>query len=241
MVMHHGSTEVGYNVQTAVDEKHQLIVEHEVTNDPTDHAHLAEMAVRAKETLGVEQLEVVADMGYYDGAEVKQCVEAGITTYVPKPLTSVNRKRGLFTKQDFSYDEEKDCYGCPQGEELTYRYESFEQNRLIRYYTTSKCLTCPIKHRCTTNQRGRRITRWVDEKLLEEMARRVRARPEVMRRRQQLSEPPFGTIKRAMGHGYFLMKGLNKVGAEMSLTILSYNIKRVINILGVKKMIEALS
>ncbi len=241
MVMHHGSTEVGYNVQTVVDEQHQLIVEHEVTNDPTDHAHLAEMAVRAKETLGLEQLEVVADMGYYDGAEVKQCAQAGITAYIPKPLTSVNRKRGLFTKQDFVYDEAKDCYRCPQGEELTYRYESLEQNRLIRYYTTSKCLMCPIKHRCTTSQRGRRITRWVDEKLLEEMARRVRARPEVMRRRQQLSEPPFGTIKRAMGHSYFLMKGLHKVGAEMSLTVLSYNVKRVINIIGVKKMIEAVT
>ena len=94
MVMHHHSTEVGYNVQTVVDEQHQLIVEHEVTNDPTDHAHLAEMALRAKETLGVEKLEVVADMGYYDGAEVKQCAAAGITTYIPKPLTSVNRKRG---------------------------------------------------------------------------------------------------------------------------------------------------
>ncbi|MGH3848466.1 MAG: IS1182 family transposase [Pseudonocardiaceae bacterium] len=241
MVMHHGSTEVGYNVQTAVDEKHQLIVEHEVTNDPTDHAHLAEMALRAKETLGVEQLEVVADMGYYDGAEVKQCAKAGITTYIPKPLTSVNQKRGLFTKQDFLYDEAKDCYRCPAGAELTYRYESFEQNRLIRYYLTSQCLNCPIKDKCTTNQRGRRITRWVDEKLLEDMARRVRARPQVMRRRQQLSEPPFGTIKRAMGHGYFLMRGLNKVGAEMSLTVLSYNIKRVINIIGVKKMIEALT
>ena len=241
MVMHHGSTEVGYNVQTVVDEKHQLIVEHEVTNDPTDHAHLAEMALRAKETLGVEQLEVVADMGYYDGAEVKQCAQAGITTYIPKPITSVNQKRGLFTKQDFVYDEAKDCYRCPQGEELTYRYESFEQGRQIRYYTTSKCRDCPIKHRCTTNQRGRRITRWVDEKFLEDMARRVRARPELMRRRQQLSEPPFGTIKRAMGHGYFLMRGLNKVGAEMSLTVLSYNIKRVINLIGVKKMIEAVT
>src|SRR6266571_3417447 len=238
MVMHHGSTEVGYNV---LDEKHQLIVEHEVTNDPTDHAHLAEMALRAKETLGVEQLEVVADMGYYDGAQVKRCAQAGITAYIPKPITSVNRKRGLFIKQDFVYDEAKDCYRCPQGEELTYRYESFEQGRQIRYYTTSKCLTCPIKHRCTTNQRGRRITRWVDEKFLEDMARRVRARPEVMRRRQQLSEPPFGTIKRAMGHGYFLMRGLNKVGAEMSLTVLSYNLKRVINLIGVKKMIEAVT
>ena len=125
MIMHHHSTEVGYNVQTAVDEKHQLIVEHEVTNDPTDHAHLAEMAVRAKETLEVEQLEVVADMGYYDGAEVKQCAEAGITTYIPKPITSVNQKRGLFTKQDFTYDAAKDCYRCPAGAELTYRYESF--------------------------------------------------------------------------------------------------------------------
>ncbi len=237
MVMHHRSTEVGYNVQTVVDEQHQLIVEHEVTNDPTDHAHLAEMALRAKETLGVEQLEVVADMGYYDGAEVKQCAEAGITTYIPKPITSVNQKRGLFTKQDFVYDEAKDCYRCPQGEELNYRYESFEQGRLIRYYTTTKCHGCPLKSKCTTNQRGRRITRWVDEKLLEDMARRVRARPEIMRRRQQLSEPPFGTIKRAMGHGYFLMRGLNKVGAEMSLTILSYNIRRVINIIGVKKML----
>jgi transposase len=241
MVMHHGSTEVGYNVQTAVDEQHQLIVEHAVTNDPTDHAHLAEMALRAQETLDVEQLEVVADMGYYDGAEVKQCAEAGIKTYIPKPLTSVNRKRGLFTKQDFVYDEAKDCYRCPAGEELTYRYESFELNRQIRYYATPKCLSCPIKQQCTTNQRGRRISRWVDEKLLEDMARRVRARPELMRRRQQLSEPPFGTIKRAMNQGYFLMKGLDKVGAEMSLTVLSYNLKRAINILGVKKLIEALT
>jgi transposase len=241
MVMHHGSTEVGYNVQTVVDEKHQLIVEHEVTNDPTDHAHLAEMALRAKATLGVEQLAVVADMGYYDGAEVKQCSEAKITTYIPKPLTSVNKKRGLFTKQDFVYEEAKDCYRCPAGAELSYRYESFEQGRLIRYYTTTKCADCPIKEKCTTNQRGRRITRWVDEKLLEEMARRVRARPELMRRRQQLSEPPFGTIKRAMGHSYFLMKGLPKVGAEMSLTVLSYNLKRVINLIGVKKMIEAVT
>src|SRR5258706_8229058 len=151
MVMHHGSTEVGYNVQTVVDEQHQLIVEHEGTNDPTDHAHLAEMALRAKETLGVAQLEVVADMGYYDGAEVKQCAEAGITAYIPKPLTSVNKKRGLFTKQDFVYEEAKDCYRCPAGEELTYRYQSFEQGRQIRYYTTSKCRDCPIKHRCTTN------------------------------------------------------------------------------------------
>jgi len=241
MIVHFNSTDVCYNVQTAVDEQHQLIVEHEVTNDPTDHAHLAEMAVRAKDTLGVEQLEVVADMGYYDGAEVKQCAAAGITTYIPKPITSVNQKRGLFTKQDFVYDEAKDCYRCPAGAELYFRYESFEQNRQIRYYTTSQCRSCPIKAQCTTSQGGRRITRWVDEKLLEDMARRVRARPELLRRRQQLSEPPFGTIKRAMNQGYFLMKGLDKVSAEMSLTVLSYNLKRAINIIGVKNLIAAVT
>ena len=153
----------------------------------------------------------------------------------------MNQKRGLFIKQDFVYDPAKDCYRCPAGAELTYRYESFEQGRQIRYYTTAKCADCPIKEKCTTNARGRRITRWVDEKLLEDMARRVRARPEVMRRRQQLSEPPFGTIKRGMNQGYFLMRGLNKVGAEMSLTVLSYNLKRVINLIGVKKMIAAVS
>jgi hypothetical protein len=180
-------------------------------------------------------------MGYYDGAEVKQCAAAGITTYIPKPITSVNQKRGLFTKQDFVYDEAKDCYRCPAGAELSYRYESFELHRRIRYYTTNKCLACPIKSKCTTNQRGRRISRWVDEKLLEDMARRVRARPDLMRRRQQLSEPPFGTIKRAMNQGYFLTKGLSKVGAEMSLTVLSYNLKRAINILGVNKLIEAVT
>src|SRR5262245_39342399 len=147
MIVHFNSTDVCYNVQTAVDEKHQLIVAHEVTNDPTDHAHLAEMARRAKEPLGVEQLAVVADMGYYDGAEVKQCAAAGIQTYIPKPITSVNQKRGLFTKQHFVYEEAKDCYRCPAGAELHYRYESFEQNRLIRYYTTSKCLTCPLKEK----------------------------------------------------------------------------------------------
>ena len=180
-------------------------------------------------------------MGYYDGAEVKQCAEAGVTTYIPKPLTSVNQKRGLFTKQDFTYDQAKDCYRCPAGKELIYRYESFELGRQIRYYATSKCLDCPIKSKCTTNQRGRRISRWVDEKLLEDMARRVRARPELMRRRQQLSEPPFGTIKRGMNQGYFLMRGLHKVGAEMSLTVLSYNLKRVINIVGVQKLIAAVT
>jgi transposase len=146
-------------VQTVVDAKHKLIVEHEVTNEPTDQAQLSKMAVRAKQTLGVEQLEAVADCGYYDGAEVKQCTEEGITVYVAKPQTSANRKQGLFTKEDFRYNPEKDCYLCPAGKELDYRFDTVELGRHIHYYSTNECKRCEIKPQCTRNKRDRRITR----------------------------------------------------------------------------------
>ncbi len=191
------ATDVCYNVQVAVDAKHKLIVEHEVTNDVTDQSHLSEMARRAKETLQVEGMEVVADMGYFDGEEVKKCVENGITPYVAKPSTSANRKRGLFTKEQFTYDRERDCYICPQGADLNYRFETVEAGRHIRYYATARCRDCPLKPRCTGNKNGRRITRWVDEHLLEEMAERVKANREMMKQRQQIVEHPFGTLKRA--------------------------------------------
>lgn len=241
VVTHFGVTDVCYNVQTAVDAKHKLIVEHEVTNNPTDHAQLSEMAVRTKETLQVEEMKVVADMGYFDGAEVKKCAEANITAYVAKPQTSSSKKRGLYTKEEFTYAKERDVYLCPQGEELTYRFESVEAGRHIKYYATPKCRGCPAKAQCTTSADGRRITRLVDEDLLDEMAERVKANPQLMKQRQQLAEHPFGTIKRAMVSSYFLMKGLKKVSAEMSLTVLCYNLKRVLNILGVEKLIAAVT
>ena len=232
-------TDVCYNVQTVVDSLHKLILEHEVTNDPTDQAQLSKMAVRAKQVLGVEGLEVVADRGYYDGAEVKKCEQAGITVYVAKQQTSANQKRGLFTKEDFRYDSQKDCYVCPAGKELIYRRDSLELGRHIRYYSTKECSRCQIKRQCTRNKRVRRITRWIDEEILERMSERVRANPQKMKKRKELAEHPFGTMKRGMNSGYFLMRGIKKVAAEMSLTVLGYNMKRVINILGVQKMLEA--
>jgi transposase len=241
MVVGQRSADVCYNVQVAVDAKHKLIVEHEVTNAVTDQQHLAEMAVKAQETLQVEQLEVVADRGYYDGEEVKKCVEDGITPYISKPRTSANKKRGLFTKEEFRYDTERDCYVCPQGAALTFRFESVELGRHIRYYATPQCRGCPIRAQCTRNKGGRRITRWKDEGLLEEMGKRVRDNPELMKSRKEIVEHPFGTMKRTMTSGYFLMRGMKKVAAEMSLTVLCYNIKRVLNILGIEKMIEAVS
>jgi transposase len=234
-------TDVAYNVQVSVDEKHKLIVDHEVTNEVTDRDLLSYMAKRAKELLDVEELEVLADMGYYHGKEVKTCWEAGIMPYIPKPQTSASRKRGLFSKEDFRYDPEQDCYWCPAGKKLTYRFQTTEKGRAIKYYASSACASCAIKAQCTRNKGGRRITRWVDEDLLDEMERRVRGDPEKMKLRKRLAEHPFGTIKHHWDQGHFLTRKLPNVRAEMALTILAYNIKRAIKILGVQRMIEALA
>jgi len=234
-------TQVSYNVQVSVDEKHKLIVDHAVTNQVTDRSLLGQMAKRAKHILGVEELDVLADMGYYDGQQVKDCLDEGITPYIPKPDTSANKKLGLFTKKDFRYDPELDCYCCPAGQKLTFRFQREEKGRIRRYYATSACSNCSIKSKCTRSKTGRRISRWDYEEVMEEMQLRVQLCPDKVKLRKQLAEHPFGTIKHHMNQGHFLMKGLPNVGAEMSLSVLAYNLKRVIKILGVPTMVQALS
>jgi transposase len=234
-------TQVSYNVQVSVDEKHKLIVDHAVTNQVTDRSLLGQMAKRAKHILGVEELDVLADMGYYDGQQVKDCLDEGITPYIPKPDTSANKKLGLFTKKDFRYDPELDCYWCPAEQKLTFRFQREEKGRERRYYATPACGGCALKHACTRSKDGRRITRWVYEDVLEKMEARVQDEPEKVKLRKTIAEHPFGTIKRHMDQGYFLMKGLPNVGAEMSLTVLAYNIKRAVKILGLPRMLQALA
>ena len=234
-------SQVGYNVQIAVDEKHKLIVAHDVTDAVTDRDQLASMAETAKATVGAETLTVVADMGYYHGAEVKKCEAQGIVAYVAKPNTSANTKLGLFGKECFRYDATADVYRCPAGEALTYRFSTVEQGRSIRTYSTAACSTCTLKPQCTRNKESRRITRWEDEAVLERMEQRVSEHPDIMRKRKMLAEHPFGTIKRWMDQSYFLMRGQDQVSAEASLTVLAYNIKRVINILGVTPLVRALA
>ena len=215
-------TDVSYNVQVAVDHKHKLIVDHEVTNAVTDRDLLSFMAKRVKDLLGVDELDVLADMGYYHGKEVKACLEVGITPFISKPNTSASRKRGLFAKGDFRFDQKYDCYWCPAGEKLTYRFQTTEKGREIKYYATSACSRCALKPKCTRNKSGRRITRWVDEDLLEEMERRVRVHPEKMKLRKCLAEHPFGTLKHHWDQRHFLTRKLPNVRAEMALTTLAY-------------------
>jgi transposase len=232
-------TEVCDNVQMAVDSKHKRIIANDVTNDTGDRAGLSPMALQAKEVRGCP-FDAVADVGYYHGEEVKTCLEAGLTPYVARPITSANQKLGLFSKDDVTYNGATDTSQCPAGERLTFRFDAVEHGRHIRYYATSACRTCPRKQQGPRNKGGRRLTRRVDEHLLEAMEQRGRSRPEVMKQRKQLVAHPFGTMKRWWDAGYFLMRGLEKVRTELSLTGLAYNLRRVLHLVERPRLMAAL-
>ena len=229
---------VGYNAQVAVDTKHKLIVEHEVTNFGSDLGQLASTALAAKEALGVETIQAVADKGYYQGEDIQACEEAGIEAYVPRPQRGAAVRDGLFRKEEFHYDAQSDTYLCPGGARLSPYYQSSTRQHVnLHYCNRQACRACELKARCTTSSH-RRIGRWTGEAVLDRMELRLANRPEVMRVRRETVEHPFGTIKQAMNQGFFLMKGLEKVRAEFSLTALAYNLIRVINLVGVKRLRE---
>jgi len=234
-----GSGVVGYNVQAAADTKHHLIVAHKVTNIGNDRSQLSPMSKRTKDVLETDELEVVADRGYYSGEEILTCAQAGITVTLPKPMTSGNRSKGRFVKADFRYVKEEDVYICPAGKRLTYRFTTEEDGLMLRRYWTNVCQSCAIKERCTSGKE-RRITRWEEEHVLEAVQQRLDEHPEKMRQRRQTVEHPFGTIKSWMGSTHFQMKTLKKVATEMALHVLAYNLKRVMGIIGIKPLMAAM-
>jgi hypothetical protein len=160
-----GSGMVGYNVQTAVDAKHHLIVAHEVSNHGTDKRQLHNMAIQAKEAIGTDHLRAVADRGYFRGEDVMACDASSITTYLPKPFTSASVKKGLFSKRDFIYHPDDDEYECPAGERLTWRFRTEEAGQMIDKYWTSSCTDCSVKAHCTTSK-YRRVARWEHEEVI---------------------------------------------------------------------------
>ncbi len=235
-----GSGMVGYNVQAAVDIKHHLIVAHEVTNVGTDRAQLSSIAKQTKAAFKTDKLDVVADRGYFSGLEILACDKANITVTLPKPMTSGSKAKGRFVKQDFVYLAADDVYRCPAGERLVYHYTNVEKGLTLRRYWTNACQSCAIKDQCTTGKE-RRITRWEHEHILEDVQQRLDEHPEKMRQRRETVEHPFGTIKCWMGYTHFQMKTLKKVGTEMALHVLAYNLKRVMNIMGIGPLIAAIS
>jgi Transposase DDE domain len=210
----HSAYTVGYNVQSAVDTKHHLIVTHEVTN-------------------------VGIDKGYFNSEEIAACEQAEMAVYVPKPNTSNARAEERFEKRDFIYEPTNGQYICPAGQNLTFRFEREEDGRIIRTYFTSACETCALRRDCTTGKQ-RRVRRWENEAVLDRAQARLDRIPGMMQVRRETVEHPFGTIKAWMGATHFTMRTLRHVPTEMSLHVLAYNIRRVIAILGVPKLIQVI-
>jgi hypothetical protein len=234
-----GTGIVGYNVQTAVETKHHMIVAHEVTNVGSDRHQLKKMAEAAREALGTSELTAIADRGYYSGEEIKACDDAGIVPMVPKIFTSGAKAEGRYDKSDFVYDAERDAYRCPAGEYAIRRFLSVENGMNIYKYWASACPRCALRSKCTTSE-YRRIGRWEHEAVLEAMQARLDQDPTRMQVRRQTAEHPFGTIKAWMGATHFLSRRLPRVSAEMGLHVLAYNLKRVMKIMGTGPLIEAL-
>ena len=246
-----GRMDVCYNTHMAVDSKSHIIVEYEVTNNASDNNSLSRVAKNTKEALRVERLEVTADKGFFSQQEIKECVDNGITPYLPEPKKSARgyaKAAGIptpeFYEEKFLYDKMTDTYTCPAGETLRFRYwnRNGEGETVGLYMTKGACFRCPFfMVKCTRNKKkGRVIQRWMHETVLEEMRLRIKLEPEKLELRRNLSEHPFGTIKRAFNQGYLLLKGLRKVNGEAGFTMLAYNMRRAINIFGAKALIASL-
>jgi len=230
---------VGYNVQTAVEGEHHLIVAHEVTNIGHDRAQLTKMAVTARDEMGKSELQAFADRGYFNSLEIKACEDVGITAFVPKPMTSNAKAQGRFGKADFVYISKEDEYQCPAGKRAIYRFSRTEDNMDLRLYWSSACPGCALKDQCTTSS-FRRIRRWEHEAVIERMQHRLDSKPDAMTLRRSTIEHVFGTLKHWMGSTHFLMKTMAHVGTEMSLHVLAYNLKRVMSVLGIAEMMKAM-
>ena len=235
----HTHVAVGYNVQVAVDTKHKLIVEQQVTNQVLDMGLLTETAEPAKEILGVERIAVVADRGYFKIEDIEACEKAGMEPYVPRPQRGPSVRAGLFRKDEFEYDPETDTVLCQGGQRLhPYSSSLLRGLKKINYANRQACRDCPLRSRCTNNS-FRSVSRMENEAVLDRMQARLARRPEILAQRRETVEHPFGTIKQWMNQGAFLMRGLEKVRGEFSLTALAYNLRRVLNLVGFPELMAA--
>lgn len=246
VVLHRNIVNVGYNIQTASDSKHKLLVEYE-TGDVNDSHALTQMATAAKEILKADSLNVLADKGYHTGEELKKCEIANITAYV-SPKAPSTPDNGLFPITAFTYNMQDDTYTCPAGETLTtnkvwYRHSGKGKTEAFRFlrYTSYACKNCISRNLCTAGEKnGRAIDRSEYAAAIEANRERVTANPGYYRQRQQITEHQFGTLKRQRGFTFTLMKGKTKVLGEVGLEFIGYNLTRCTSILGFAELCKAL-
>lgn len=228
---------VGYNIQIAVDTKHKLIVEQQVHSKVTDLGLLAVTAKAALADLGVDKIDLVADKGYF---VIEACEAAGVIPHIPKPNRGPAARDGLFTKEKFSFDAKTDSYTCPSGERLAAMYKTKVRDTafVMNYGNRQACKSCPLKAKCTKGV-FRKVSRYENEAVLVAMAKRLKARPDLLEQRRNCVEHPFGSIMQWMNQGAFLMRRLDNVRGEFSLTSLAYNLRRAINLVGISGLIAA--
>jgi transposase len=235
-----GKVEPCYNATVAVDDKNHLIVDYNVTNSPNDLGQLSSIAIGAKKMLGAERLDALADKGFFSFVQIKDCVDNGIIPYVSEQNrygVGFVKRKGIPTREfhsdRFVYDLEKDMFVCPAGQALRFRYVDHAHQKNIRVYSSEACLSCKFfMTKCTTNKRGRTLWRWEQAQLIDEMRERLRLEPKKLILRKSLVEHPFGTIKRAFNQGYLLLRGLRKVCGEVGFSMLAYNMRRILSLLG---------
>jgi len=241
---------MAYNSQICVDDKFKFIVATDVTSSGTDKQELYHMAMQTKEVITDPDLVILADKGYYSAAEIKKCVDDGIKTLVPYAQTGQQQKNaGKFTKDKFVYNKEKDCYICPNNEEIPKSISSNVRNgRLMFIYRPkiSTCTACTIKDKCLgKTTRYKQIQRWEEQELLDKYYQDLKT-PEaraLMKKRGSIVEHPFGTIKRSLGWDHFLVRSKKKVQGENALIMFTYNFKRLLNLIGIalfKKLMIAI-
>ncbi len=233
MSANNNGIDICYNVQTVVDGKHSMIVDYDVINNPADLGQLNQMAKRAQELFDTEEINVLADKGYYSGKDIKECEDAKLIAYVAKPKSANATGNEEFYINKFQYDAENDYYICPAGHVLPFVSYRKNKGEIIGrdYHNYKACKTCKLRECCTTAKRGRTIYRNIYQDLLDKVDKRTRENKELYFRRQMIVEHPFGTIKRIWGYSYFLTRGLKSVNIESGLAFLAYNITRAINIL----------
>lgn len=231
--------EMGYNLQIAVDEKHKLIVDFDVTQNASDQGNLNAMSQKAKKAFNMEdkdELELLADKGFYQAEDLKKCEENNTITYVSKQTYANSTNDREFYTDKFKYDKDKDIYLCPGGYELNKINHKKEDRKSTKYRNYEACKNCEYKTRCTTAVKGRIITRSKDQDFLDKVDARTQENMDKYLQRQMIVEHPFGTIKRTMNAGYYLCRGMESVLGETSLIMLAYNFKRVLNIVGIDNL-----
>ena len=247
LMKNRGRVEPCYNSHVAVDDKNHVVVDYNVTNAPADNCQLSIIAKGAKEMLGVEQLDVVADKGFFNFMEIKECVDNGIVPHVPEQSrygVGWVKKTGIptreFSSDKFVYDKGSDTFVCPSGKRLVFAYLDHAHRKRMRVYRTGACFSCGFfLTKCTRYKRGRTVWRWEHAEVVEEMKLRMKLEPWKLQVRKSIVEHPFGTVKRAFNQGYLLLKGLRKTAGEVGFTMLAYNMRRVLNILGPKAILAS--